>query len=117
MDLAQLLATALDRLSTSASVQIERLLEALSSRPILIVADQRLTQGGHMPITSYYVNRQAQSNGDHEVHESGCTYLPTVENRIFLGVFVSCREAVMEARKHYSQVNGCYYCCPECHTS
>lgn len=65
----------------------------------------------------YYVNKNAQSNGDHEVHKSGCSWLPKRENRIYLGEFSSCKGAVREAKKHYSQVNGCYYCSNECHTS
>ncbi|MCE7996912.1 MAG: hypothetical protein HEP71_33430 [Roseivirga sp.] len=65
----------------------------------------------------YYVNKNAQSNGDHEVHKEGCSYLPKVENRTYLGVFSSCHDAVKEAKKHYRQVNGCYYCSRECHTS
>lgn len=65
----------------------------------------------------YYVNKRAQANGDHEVHEEGCSWMPSVENRIFLGWFSSCGGAVKEARKYFDQVNGCYYCSRECHTS
>lgn len=65
----------------------------------------------------YYVNKNAQSNGDHEVHKAGCSYMPNLENRISLGEFHSCGGAVQEAKKHYHQVNGCYYCCNACHTS
>lgn len=27
-------------------------------------------------MSNYYVNMNAQSNGDHEVHKSGCSYMP-----------------------------------------
>lgn len=64
----------------------------------------------------YYVNKNAQTNGDHEVHTTGCSYMPHQDNRIYLGDFTSCHYAVAEARKHYHQVNGCYYCSNECHT-
>ena len=64
----------------------------------------------------YYVNRNAQRNGDHEVHTTGCLYMPAPENKIYLGNFNHCRDAVREARKHYTQVNGCYYCSNACHT-
>ena len=67
-------------------------------------------------MTRYYVNKNAQANGDHEVHESGCSYLPAAENRIYLGDFSNCRDAVAEARRHYRQSNGCYYCSRACHT-
>jgi len=67
-----------------------------------------------MPI--YYVNKKEQSNGDHEVHESNCPFLPIPENRKYLGEFKNCWEAVAEAKKYYDQVNGCYHCSKECHT-
>ncbi len=65
---------------------------------------------------NYYVNKNAQTNGDHEVHETGCSYMPLDENRIYLGFFYNCADAVKEARKYYNQVNGCYYCSRPCHT-
>ncbi|MCX6168671.1 MAG: hypothetical protein NTX65_05005 [Ignavibacteriales bacterium] len=67
-------------------------------------------------MSSYYVNKNAQTTGEHEVHKSGCSFLPTAENRIYLGEFSNCKEAVKEAKKHYSNVDGCYYCSTECHT-
>lgn len=36
--------------------------------------------------------------------------MPDVGNRIYLGEFSNCRDAVREAKKHYPQSNGCYYC-------
>ena len=67
-------------------------------------------------MASYYVNKNAQSNGDHEVHKSGCSYLPLASNRIYLGEHSTCQSAVLAAKQHYSQVNGCYYCSKACHT-
>jgi len=63
----------------------------------------------------YYVNNRAQANGDHEVHESGCQYMPS--DKKSLGQFSSCKEAVNEAKKTYSQSNGCKTCSNACHTS
>lgn len=65
----------------------------------------------------YYVNKNAQDNGDNEVHTEDCGYIPAPENRIFLGTFETCCEAVIEAKKYYKKVNGCYYCSRPCHTS
>lgn len=67
-------------------------------------------------MAKYYVNKNAQSNGDHEVHKLGCSYMPREENRKYLGEFSSCAQAVMKARTYYHQVNGCYFCSRECHT-
>ena len=68
-------------------------------------------------MTNYYVNEEAQPNGDHEVHTKNCDYLPEIQNRKYLGVFSNCHKAVKEAEKHFAQVNGCYYCSKECHTN
>lgn len=68
-------------------------------------------------MAQYYVNKQAQDNGDHEVHKVGCSFFPNSENRKYLGSFSNCHDAVREAKKYYSQSNGCYYCSRECHTS
>ena len=64
----------------------------------------------------YYVNKNAQPTGEHEVHTSTCSYLPNLENREYLGEFDSCIDAVKEARRRYNNVDGCAYCCPICHT-
>lgn len=66
---------------------------------------------------SYYANTVAQSNGDHEVHDENCSYLPSPGHRKYLGEFESCRDAVKEAKKQYSKADGCRYCSPNCHTS
>jgi hypothetical protein len=65
----------------------------------------------------FYVNKEAQPNGDHEVHQYGCAFIPGAENRLYLGVFGSCHQAVGAARRYYMQSNGCFRCAPECHTS
>jgi hypothetical protein len=67
-------------------------------------------------VANYYVNKNVQTNGDHEVHGDPCSYMPEAVNRIYLGVFSNCADAVGEAKKHYAQVNGCYYCSRTCHT-
>jgi hypothetical protein len=42
-------------------------------------------------MAKYHVNRNAQANRDHEVHTTGCSWLPDPENRIYLGDFSNCR--------------------------
>lgn len=65
----------------------------------------------------YYVNMNAQANGDHEVHKERCSFMPTDANRRYLGDYATCYGAVLEAKKIYPTANGCYYCARECHTS
>lgn len=64
---------------------------------------------------SYYVNDKAQSNGDHEVHHEDCQYLPSAQNRTYLGEFSNCSDAV-KAKDYHKKVNGCKTCSSECHT-
>jgi hypothetical protein len=66
-------------------------------------------------MTAYYVNKDAQPNGDHEVHIPDCKYFPS--NHTYLGDFASCAPAVTEAKRYYSQSNGCYWCSNACHTT
>jgi hypothetical protein len=64
----------------------------------------------------YYVNKNAQPTGEHEVHTISCRYKPLSENCIYLGEFSNCHDALREARRYYDNVDGCYYCCNQCHT-
>ncbi|MBI1674324.1 hypothetical protein [Shewanella sp. DW31] len=72
-------------------------------------------------MSNYIINKNAQSNGDHEVHNTttGCSYMPNAENQIDLGSHLTCSGAVLAARKTWpeAKINGCYYCCNPCHTS
>lgn len=63
----------------------------------------------------YYVNKNAQLTGEHEVHKSTCSYLPDSSNLIQLGIFSNCADAVKKAKEYYNNVDGCYYCCNACH--
>lgn len=65
----------------------------------------------------YYVNRDVTNNPNynHEVHKSTCPFMPSVQNRIYLGYFASCSDAIKAAKRYYNNVDGCAVCCPECH--
>jgi len=65
---------------------------------------------------NYYVNDNPQSTGVHEVHKEGCSFMPSILNRTYLGMFSNCRDAVAKAITIYNNVDGCYYCANECHT-
>lgn len=69
----------------------------------------------------YIINRNAQSNGDNEVHNitRGCSYLPALENQIVIGNFSNCQQAVAQAKLNWpnNKINGCYWCSTACHTS
>jgi hypothetical protein len=70
---------------------------------------------------SFIINKNPQSNGDHEVHNKTypCSHMPNPENQISLGEHISCHGAVAAAKQTWpnNRINGCAYCCSECHTS
>lgn len=63
----------------------------------------------------HYVNKNAQTNGDHEVHVASCAFFPS--DTVNLGDHATCHTAVAAAKAYYAQSNGCFYCCNACHTS
>jgi hypothetical protein len=69
----------------------------------------------------YYLNNNQQPSGDYEVHTTECTQGADPENQLNLGWHADCYSAVAKAKQSYpnvaSNINGCYYCCEECHTS
>ena len=67
----------------------------------------------------FYINRNAQDDGYHEVHDdsANCSHPPLPENRVGLGYYNSCSEAIAAARTANPTllIDGCYYC-TDCHT-
>ena len=66
---------------------------------------------------NYYVNQltAGNPNNNHEVHTQDCYFVPSESNRIYLGSFSSCMDAVQVAKNFYTNVDGCATCCPNCH--
>ena len=64
----------------------------------------------------YYVNDTAQTNGDHEVHKSGCYWLGLVNSKTSLGDHLTCVSAVRKAKEVYATADGCKHCSPDYHT-
>lgn len=69
-------------------------------------------------MASYFVERRAQANGDHAVHDrSRCppACFPARGDAEYLGEFFDARQALAVANLRYPQVNGCPLCMPEVH--
>ena len=71
---------------------------------------------------NYYLNLNAQRNGDHEVHKESCPYYYNYKsgfNFELLGAFYNELEAVRYAKikRPYFRIDGCAYCCPNAHKS
>ena len=67
-------------------------------------------------IHKYYVNANAQPTGEHEIHRGDRSCMFFINEAIYLGEFSSCADALAVAQRLYSNVDGCYHCCRECHT-
>ena len=63
----------------------------------------------------YYVDKDVQKLGEHTIHQGICNYLPATENRIYLGDFKSCLQALEIAKTIYKKIDGCHYCSLICH--
>ena len=62
----------------------------------------------------YYVNNNPQPTGEHEVHKENCDHFPG--DYKYLGEYSKCQGAIEKAKEIYENVDGCYWCCRECHT-
>lgn len=60
----------------------------------------------------YYVSKD-QSKGTHEIHVPRCSYLPEADDRVYLGSFTTCSDALQQARSRFAGAKGCQWCCPE----
>lgn len=84
----------------------------VKSAPVMSPVEDRMPD--------FIVNRNAQPNGDHEVHQfpqSQCPKYPLPQNQVKLGWHVSCASAVTAAKAlGYTRANGCYHCANACHT-
>lgn len=60
----------------------------------------------------YYVNRNPNTSGQREVHTEFCGFLPSpTYNRVYLGNFSECTDALDSAIKLYGKVTYCSFCC------
>ena len=72
--------------------------------------------------TRYYLATFLDRNGEHEVHKASCKEKSDKSyNLIDLGIFNYSIDAIRKAdeeaaRRKYSRVDGCYYCCYEEHS-
>ena len=71
-------------------------------------------------MVKYYLNLNAQTNGDHEIHKETCHYYSNYKNGKnfeLLGAFSSDINAANCAkRKHPTfKIDGCSYCCKSIH--
>jgi hypothetical protein len=62
----------------------------------------------------YYLNKRSLLNGYFPVHKENCPFLPERKNRIDLGKYDNCYDAVNKAQNLILNSDGCYYCIKRC---
>jgi hypothetical protein len=62
-------------------------------------------------MTHYFVDNRTQPDGAHEVHAVGCKRM--APDKQYLGDFMTCEQAVFEARQVYWPIGGCARCMEE----
>lgn len=77
-------------------------------------------------MAKYILNRNQQdskSGSNNELHDEtpgACVRLPNQENRLDVGYYDTCHQAMAAAKQKYpslsASIDGCYYCCRDCHT-
>ncbi len=81
-----------------------------------------------MQIDRYCVNKNAQANGDHEIHITErhypsiippCPFLPKEANQVDLGLHgdYDCAVGVAKSLHKQWKVDGCSHCCKSGHKS
>ena len=73
-------------------------------------------------MTNYYLNLNAQYNGDYEVHKESCPFYYNYKiggNFIYIGAFINEQDAVKRAKMLYPvyKIDGCAHCCSKTHRS
>ncbi|QPK64164.1 hypothetical protein IVG45_04100 [Methylomonas sp. LL1] len=68
-------------------------------------------------MAEFYIETNAQPNGDHIVHNANCSLLPAKDAIRYLGSIASCASAVKKAAESFKQVNGCPQCATTCHSA
>ena len=59
----------------------------------------------------YYLNIVPEKNGDNELHDEFCLYVPIIINAKYIGDFSDPKKALDEALKSHPNANGCKHCC------
>lgn len=61
----------------------------------------------------YYVAVRPRTNETHSIHKEGCPFLSADEKRIYLGIFRSGNDALIEGRHHFLNSSRCPFCSKE----
>jgi hypothetical protein len=61
-------------------------------------------------MAEFYIEKSASETGEHIVHSSTCSSLPTTEKMMYLGAYSNANAPVNKASDWYSKVSTCPTC-------
>jgi len=64
-------------------------------------------------MNKYYISKKSRQDGTFSVHKEDCPFLNESEQRIFLGRFDTCKDAIKTARIFFLKSDACYFCLKE----
>jgi hypothetical protein len=56
-------------------------------------------------LKNYYINAQLETDEERKIHIGECKEIPLPYNRIYLGLFLSCEDALKHAKKSHPNAN------------
>ncbi len=62
----------------------------------------------------YYISTYHDPDKGHEIHKEDCRYMPDIKNRMYLGSFYNCQQAVRLAKLTFPNSEGCKFCMSGC---
>lgn len=67
---------------------------------------------------NYYFVKDTDAKGRHTIHSESCSFQTEHTRKIFIGYFTNGKEALAKAQGAHPNMifEGCFWCCPECHT-
>jgi hypothetical protein len=63
-------------------------------------------------MAEFFIEIDAQGNGDHLIHKSDCSLLPAKEAIYYLGSISNINSAMKKAGERFTKPTGCTQCSP-----
>lgn len=63
---------------------------------------------------AFFISTEQKGIEKYQIHQEGCEFLPNFNERIYLGIFKKCDEALDEAKKVSENLKVCPFCSKEC---
>ncbi len=63
---------------------------------------------------NYYISTDKDYSMGHGIHQEDCNHMPLIKNRIYLGSFYNCRQAMRLTKLTFQNCYPCEFCMSDC---